>query len=115
VGFSSATLFPSTILITFIPATIFTLFPQGIVPARCRGLGYFSTFLTRFRGSLLAFWAFLSYDNYVNFGNDEDSYLNLNKYSEIVEVFFSDFSYTVNKRGGSNYDMWDVNVTLEEA
>ncbi len=61
-----------------------------------------------------SFWVFLSYDNYVNFGSDDSAYLNLNKYSEVVEVFFSDFSYTINKRGASNYDMWDVNVTLEE-
>lgn len=61
-----------------------------------------------------SFWVFLSYDNYLNFGTDDAAYGNLNKYSEIVEVFFSDFSYTVNKRGASNYDMWDVNVTLEE-
>jgi hypothetical protein len=62
-----------------------------------------------------SFWVFLSYDNYANFGSAESSYSNLNKYSEIVEVFFSDFSYTVNKRGASNHDLWDINITLEEA
>lgn len=61
-----------------------------------------------------SFWVFLSYDNYVNFGTSESAFNNLNKYSEIVEVFFSDFSYTVNKRGASNHDLWDINVTLEE-
>lgn len=61
-----------------------------------------------------SFWVFLSYDNYLNFGTNNAAYNNLNKYSEVIEVFFSDFSYTVNKRGASNYDMWDVNVTLEE-
>lgn len=61
-----------------------------------------------------SFWVYLSYDNYLNFGTDDSAYNNLNKYSEIIEVFFSDFSYTVNKRGASNHDMWDVNVTLEE-
>jgi hypothetical protein len=61
-----------------------------------------------------SFWVFLSYDNYVNFPNEVTEFQNLNKYSEIVEVFFSDFTYTVAKRGGSNYDMWDISVTLEE-
>lgn len=61
-----------------------------------------------------SFWVFLSYDNYLSFGDDEEAYNNLGKYSEVVEVFFSDFSYVVNKRGASNYDMWDVTVTLEE-
>lgn len=61
-----------------------------------------------------SFYVFLSYDNYVNFGNNDAAYNNLEKYSEIIEVFFSDFSYTVSKRGATNYDMWDVNVTLEE-
>lgn len=61
-----------------------------------------------------SFYVFLSYDNHANFGTDEASYNNLNKYSEIIEVMFSDFSYDIKKRGGSNYDMWDINVTLEE-
>ena len=61
-----------------------------------------------------SFYVFLSYDNYVNFGSNSAAYNNLEKYSEIIEVFFSDFSYTVSKRGATNYDMWDVNVTLEE-
>jgi hypothetical protein len=61
-----------------------------------------------------SFWVFLSYDNYLNFGETDQAYDNLNKYSEVVEVFFSDFSYTVNKRGGSNHDLWDISVSLEE-
>jgi hypothetical protein len=61
-----------------------------------------------------SFWVYLSYDNYSNFGDENAAYNNLKKYSEIIEVFFADFSYTINKRGASNHDMWDVNVTLEE-
>ena len=60
------------------------------------------------------FWMFLSYDNYRNFGNVEASYLHLTKYSEIVQVYFSDFSYDVVKRGKSNHDLWDISVSLEE-
>ena len=66
----------------------------------------------RYTGS---FWVFLSYDNYVNFGRDENSYNNLAKYSQVIEVFFDKFDYSVEKRGRSNYDFWDISVTLEEA
>lgn len=63
-----------------------------------------------------SFWVYLSYDKYTNFAemNDATPYDNLAKYSQIVEVYFSDFSYTVEKRGGSNYDFWNISVTLEE-
>lgn len=62
-----------------------------------------------------SFWVYLAYDNYPQFGNEESSYQNLNKYSEIVEVFFSDFNYSIVKRGGTNFDLWNVSLTLEEA
>jgi hypothetical protein len=63
-----------------------------------------------------SFWVYLSYDKYPNFSERGDAtpYDNLAKYSQIVEVFFSDFSYTVEKRGGTNYDFWNISVTLEE-
>ena len=61
-----------------------------------------------------SFWAYLSYDKYPNFGTDDSAYQNLNKYSQIIEVFFSDFKYSVEKRGGSNYDFWNVSFSLEE-
>jgi hypothetical protein len=61
-----------------------------------------------------SFWVYLSYDNYKAFGDDAAAYGNLAKYSQIVEVFFADFQYSVVKRGGSNYDFWNISVTLEE-
>lgn len=61
-----------------------------------------------------SFFVFLAYDNYKNFGNNASSFNNLNKYSEIVEVFFSDFSYNIIKRGGSTYDFWNISFALEE-
>lgn len=61
-----------------------------------------------------SFWVYLSYDNYKNFGVGASSFNQLQRYSQIVEVFISDFSYSVSKRGGSNYDFWNVSVTLEE-
>jgi hypothetical protein len=63
-----------------------------------------------------SFWVYLSYDKYTNFAekNDETPFDNLAKYSQIVEMYFADFSYTVQKRGASNYDFWDISVSLEE-
>lgn len=68
----------------------------------------------RYTGS---FWVYLSYDKNQNFKdlNDPDAqYGNLNKYSQIVEVFFDKFSYATVKRGGSNFDFWNISVGLEE-
>ena len=67
-----------------------------------------------------SFWMFLSYDKYSNFGKDASAYTHLAQYNEVVEVYFSDFSYDVVKRGGSasngrnGYDFWNVSVNLEE-
>jgi hypothetical protein len=59
------------------------------------------------------FWVFLSYDK---FGEG-----NLNRYTQVVQMYFSDFSYDVEKRGqawGSGtsvgYDMWNLSLSLEE-
>lgn len=59
-----------------------------------------------------SFWVYLAYDNYKNFSSDE--YARLGQYNEVVEVFFSDFSYDIVKRGGSNFDFWNISVALEE-
>jgi hypothetical protein len=56
----------------------------------------------------------LSYDKYKNFEEDENEFNKLNQYSQIMEVYISDFSYSVQKRGGTNMDLWNVSVTLEE-
>jgi hypothetical protein len=61
-----------------------------------------------------SFWVYLSYDKHTNFGRDAGSFNNLQKYNEVVEVFFADFSYGVVKRGGSNHDFWNVSLKLEE-
>jgi hypothetical protein len=59
-----------------------------------------------------SFWVFLAYDNYKNF--EEDQYSKLSQYNEIIEMYISDFSYSVEKRGSSNYDFWNISVSLEE-
>lgn len=62
-----------------------------------------------------SFWVYLAYDNYSNFSKTDAGYTNLQKYNEVIEVFFSDFSHSVVKRGGSNYDFWNISFSLEEA
>ena len=55
---------------------------------------------------------FLSYDVPQNFS--ASIYDKLDKYSDVLEVFVSDFSYNVVKRGGTNHDLWDISISLEE-
>ena len=65
-----------------------------------------------------SFFMFLAYDKYSNFLVDgaitNASYQNLGKYNQVIQVFISDFSYSVVKRGGNNHDLWNVSVTMEE-
>lgn len=59
-----------------------------------------------------SFWLFLSYDRHDNFVGDY-SYYQLHKYSDIIEVFFTDFTYSVEKRG-QGFDFWNISFSLEE-
>jgi hypothetical protein len=71
-----------------------------------------------YNGHTGPFWMYLAYDNYANFKEDgvvvDNSYGHLAQYNEIIEVYFADFNYSVVKRGGDNFDMWNISVTLEE-
>jgi hypothetical protein len=69
------------------------------------------------------FWVFLSYDKYINFGIGTGAHQHLNEYNQVVQMYISNFDYSVVKRGGPSsvpgnsnfgYDMWNINVTLEE-
>jgi len=68
-----------------------------------------------------SFWVYLAYDKYTNFRdvfetvNVDERFANTNKYNEVIEMFFTDFSYSVQKRSGLNFDFWNVSLTLEEA
>ena len=59
-----------------------------------------------------SFWVFLAYDKNKNF--DTFQYSRLSEYNEVVEVFFSNFQYTVEKRGSFNHDFWTIDLSLEE-
>lgn len=60
------------------------------------------------------FWMFLAYDKYTNFESGSEQFNQLEKYNQIVEVYFSNFNYSVTKRGGTNHDLWNISVGLEE-
>lgn len=61
------------------------------------------------------FWMFLAYDKYNNFGKTAEDMDHLVEYNQIIEVYFTNFTYDVVKRGRTNHDFWNVSVTLEEA
>jgi len=61
------------------------------------------------------FYVFLSYDKFPEFGKDDAAYQHLSQYQEVLEMYITDFSYSVEKRGGTNFDMWNCSITLEEA
>jgi len=59
-----------------------------------------------------SFWVFLSYDKPDNFATNK--YGRLAEYSQVIEMFASDLSYSVQKRGATNFDLWNISLTLEE-
>jgi hypothetical protein len=60
-----------------------------------------------------SFWVFLAYDRKGIFKGTPDPYDHLGQYNQLIEMFISDFSYSVEKRG-SNFDYWNVSISLEE-
>ena len=59
------------------------------------------------------FWVFLSYDN-LGEGN-------LNRYTQVLQMYFASFDYEVEKRGqawssgtSGGYDMWNISLSLEQ-
>ena len=66
-----------------------------------------------------SFWVYLAYDKFSNFETDKstvglEGHNKMNRYNEIVEVFFDDFSYSVVSRGATTHDFWDISLSLEE-
>ena len=60
------------------------------------------------------FFMYLAYDKYTNLEGQAYKYTGLNRYNQIIEVYFADFNYSVVKRGATNHDLWNISVTLEE-
>jgi hypothetical protein len=62
-----------------------------------------------------SFFVYLAYDKYTNFSEElPDRYAKLGQYNEILEMYISSLTYSVEKRGRSNYDFWNISVSLEE-
>ena len=60
-----------------------------------------------------SFWVFLAYDRKGIFKGTAQPYQHLQQYNQLIEMFISDFSYSVEKRA-NKFDYWNVSVTLEE-
>lgn len=60
-----------------------------------------------------SFWVFLAYDRKGIFKGTPEPYDHLQQYNQLIEMFISDFSYSVEKRG-TKFDYWNVSVSLEE-
>jgi hypothetical protein len=60
-----------------------------------------------------SFWVFLAYDRKGIFKGTPDPYDHLGQYNQLIEMFISDFSYSVEKRG-NKFDFWNVSISLEE-
>jgi hypothetical protein len=60
------------------------------------------------------FWVMLSYDKYNSFAGSQADTLRLREYSQVLQMYVSSFNYAVVKRGGDNFDMWNISVQLEE-
>ena len=60
-----------------------------------------------------SFYAILSYDRFDKFSGGGE-YLHLSQYSDIIEVQFANFDYSVIQRGGTTHDFWNISVTIEE-
>lgn len=61
------------------------------------------------------FWVYLAYDRLDNFEDTTNQYNRLNQYNQIVEMYISDISYSVESRSNNRGDLWNISVTLEEA
>ena len=66
-----------------------------------------------------SFYVLLAYDNSASLleteGANSNRYARLGQYTEALEMFISDFSFNVDKRGATNHDLWSVSISLEEA
>lgn len=60
-----------------------------------------------------SFWVYLAYDKHSNF-TGLDEYSQLAEYNQAIEMFVSNFDYSVQKRGGNNFDLWNISCSLEE-
>jgi hypothetical protein len=51
---------------------------------------------------------------YVLLSYDKTGSGNMARYTDVMQVFFSSFNYTISTRGKDLFDMWDISINLEE-
>lgn len=67
------------------------------------------------------FYVYLGYDKYNSPSQQvaqqvtDTSFNYLGIYNDVRLMYFAGFEYAIQKRGGTNHDMWSVSVSLEEA
>lgn len=65
------------------------------------------------------FYVYLAYDKYNNatLGGQitDESFNYLGIYNDVRLMYFSSFEYSIQKRGGTNHDLWNISVALEQA
>lgn len=59
------------------------------------------------------FYVIVAYDKHTDF-EQINEYNHLTEYNEVFEMYFSNFSYTVEKRGQTTFDFWTISLSLEE-
>jgi len=87
----------------------------GVIPNTVDGGAGGEELLAWYESNTGPFWVFLAYDKYQNFGTDSNAYAHLTQYNQIMEMYITNFDYSVQKRGGTLHDLWNVSITLEEA
>lgn len=66
------------------------------------------------------FWVYLGYDKYnensfkVGGKVTDLSFQHMSVYNDIRLMYFSSFEYSIEKRGATTFDFWNVSVSLEE-
>jgi hypothetical protein len=105
--------------VTFDPATGKPILPAGTTAYTSDAGAAGDLILQWYQNYPGPFWVYLSYDKYINFPNadgniDENSFTHLAQYNQELEMYFSSFNYTVEKRGATNYDFWNIDLALEE-
>lgn len=58
------------------------------------------------------FYVFLAYDKFRI--NGTENYNRLGLYNQVLRMYWASFDYTIEKRGATNFDFWNISFTLEE-
>lgn len=59
-----------------------------------------------------SFYMLMSYDK--NSSLKKNPYEDISGYTDVAEVYFTNFDHSVIKRGGSSHDLWNISISLEE-